>query len=58
MYPYVSIVQVLCIQREKTKRVGGGGREGGWSRRGRIRRCSSRVSIRVLVKKERVIVVI
>ena len=24
MYPYVSIVQVLCIQREKTKRVGGG----------------------------------
>lgn len=24
MYPYVSIVQVLCIQREKTKRDGGG----------------------------------
>lgn len=29
MYPYVSIVQVLCIQREKTKRVGGGGAWGG-----------------------------
>lgn len=29
MYPYVSIVQVLCIQREKTKRVEGGVLGGG-----------------------------